>query len=274
MFGGIVVTEPMYRAIALQLLDQIKAGTLRPGERLPTELELRDRHRVSRNTTRHAVRWLINRGLVESRPGQGTFVVERIDPFVTTLSSSPETGLPGLEGEGWVAEVERRGRAAVASVPRVEVLEAPRRISERLRVPGGTQVITRRQERYVDRTPWSLQTAAYPMEYVRRGAVDLLMAKKIPGGAVAYLRRTLGLQRIGHRDRILVRAPREDEARFFRLPDDNRVSVVSIIRTSYAASDEGPVPLRVTFTVVSADRNQFVVNSGDVPEDLPGPADD
>jgi GntR family transcriptional regulator len=141
-------------------------------------------------------------------------------------------------------------------------------------VPSGTQVITRRQERLIDRTPWSLQTTAYPMEYVRRGAGDLLMAKEIPGGTVAYLRRTLGLEQVGYRDRLLVRAPREDEARFFRLPDDNRVSMVSIIRTGYAASDHGPMPFRVTFTVLPADRNQFVINSAEVPKDLPGPADD
>lgn len=268
------MTEPMYRMIALELQEQIATGTLRPGEQLPTELELRDRHRVSRNTIRDAVKWLINRGLVETRPGQGTFVVERIAPYVTTLSPHAETGLSGVEGEGWVGEVESRGRIATASVPRVEVLEAPRRIAERLRVPVGTQVITRREERSIDRTPWSLQTTAYPMEYVRRGAADLLMAKGIPGGTVAYLRRTLGLEQVGYRDRVLVRPPREDEARFFRLPDDNRISVVSIIRTGYAGGDDGPVPFRVTFTVLPADRNQFVINSGVVPKDLPGPADD
>lgn len=268
------MTEPMYRTIALELRDQITTGTLRPGEQLPTELELRDRHNVSRNTIRDAVKWLINRGLVETRPGQGTFVVERISPYMTTLSLDAETGLSGVEGEGWASEVESRGRTPVASVPRVEVLEAPRRIAERLRMPKGTQVITRRQERFIDRTPWSLQTTAYPMEYVRRGAPDLLMAKEIPGGTVAYLRRTLGLEQVGYRDRILVRVPREDEARFFRLQDDHRVSVVSIIRTGYAAGDDGPVPFRVTFTVLPADRNQFVINSGEVPKDLPGPADD
>lgn len=268
------MSEPLYRTIALGLLDQIKRGKLRPGERIPTELELRDLYQVSRNTIRDAVRWLINRGLVETRPGQGTFVVERITPYITTLSSDADTGLSGVDGKGWATEVEKRGRTAAESVPRVEVLDAPRRISERLRVPEGTQVITRQRERYIDRTPWSLKTTAYPMDYVRRGAVELLLAREISGGAIAYLQRTLGLEQVGHRDRVLVRAPREDEARFFSLPDDNQVSVASIIRTGYAASDNGPVPFRVTFTVLPADRNQFVINSGEVPDGLPDPADD
>jgi hypothetical protein len=66
----------------------------------------------------------------------------------------------------------------------------------------------------------------------------------------------------------------EDEARFFSLPDDGRVSVVSVIRTGYQDSAEGPVPLRVTFTVFPADRNQFVIDSGTVPTEPAAPASD
>jgi GntR family transcriptional regulator len=159
-------------------------------------------------------------------------------------------------------------------MPRVEVHSAPGYIAARLRIPAGTTVITRRQERYIDRTPWSVQTTAYPMELVTLGAADLLKARDIPGGAIRYLNARLGLRETGHRDRILVRPPMEDEARFFSLPDDGRVSVVSVIRTGYQDSAEGPVPLRVTFTVFPADRNQFVIDSGTVPAEPAAPASD
>jgi hypothetical protein len=36
----------------------------------------------------------------------------------------------------------------------------------------------------------------------------------------------------------------------------------------------GPFPFRVTFTVLPADRHQFVINSGKVPEELAVPARD
>jgi len=79
---------------------------------------------------------------------------------------------------------------------------------------------------------------------------------------------------VGYRDRILVRAPDDSESRFFDLPDDGRIPVVTIMRTGYRASDEGPVPYRVTFTALPADRNQLVINSGEVPGDLAAPAED
>jgi GntR family transcriptional regulator len=269
----VAVTEPMYRTIAQDLLEKIQSGAVRPGDQLPTELELRDKYSASRNTIRDAVKWLATRGLVETRPGQGTFAAQRIQPFLTTLSADPETGLSGVEGAGWLREVSAGGRVAMASVPRVEVRRAPRSLADRLRVPEGTQILTRQQERYIDRTPWSLQTTAYPMEFVERGATRLLMAEDIQEGAVAYISQTLGLRPVGHRDTLLVRSPHEDEARFFKLPDDGRVSVVAIVRTGYRDGAEGPVPFRVTFTVFPADRNQFVIDFGDVPAEPPSPAE-
>jgi GntR family transcriptional regulator len=268
------VTTPMYRRIAQELRQQIKSGHPGPGEQLPTELELGERFDASRNTIRDAIKWLTLNGLVETRPGQGTFVRPRITPFVTTLSVALETGLGGGEGEAAFSEVKERGREPSASVPRVSVHQAVGNIAARLRIPEGTQVVSRRQERFIDGTPWSLQTSYYPMDLIAQGAIRLISAELIPGGSVSYLHQTLGLTQIGYRDRILVRSPDENELRFFDLPDDGRIPVVTIMRTGYRASDEGPVPYRVTYTALPADRNQLVINSGEVPGDLAAPADD
>ena len=76
------VPEAMYRRIADDLRHKIESGELGHGAQLPTELELRELYEASRNTVRDAVKWLITRGLVETRPGQGTFVVEMIEAFL------------------------------------------------------------------------------------------------------------------------------------------------------------------------------------------------
>ena len=84
--------QPMYQQIAEDLRAQIESGTLAPGAQLPTELELRDRYDSSRNTIRDAIKRLTSQGLVETRPGQGTFVTRRVDPFVTVLTGDPDEG--------------------------------------------------------------------------------------------------------------------------------------------------------------------------------------
>jgi GntR family transcriptional regulator len=265
--------EPMYRQIAQDLREQIESGALRPEEQLPTESELGKTYAASRNTIRDAMKWLVTRGLIETRPGQGTFVAPRLEPFVTTLSADSDTGLGGGEGHGAYAEITERGRTPTWSAPRVELQNAPRYIAARLRIDVGTRVISRSQDRYIDKQPWSQQTTAYLMELAtEENATSLFMPQDIPGGAVEYLG-SLGIQEVGHRDRIMIRPPTEDEARFFRLADDGRVSVVSLVRTGYRdTGEEDPVPYRATFTTFPADRNQFVINSGSVPRDLARPA--
>jgi GntR family transcriptional regulator len=268
------VTDPLYRRIAQDLRQRIQDGSLAPGAQIPTELELRESYEASRNTIRDAVKWLVSNGLVETKPGQGTFVVQRIEPFVTTLSKDPETGLGGGEGEAAFAEVRERGREPARSGPRVELRMAYGNVAERLRIPEGTQVVSRHWEYFIDGIRWSLQTTFYPMELVTRGAHRLLMAEVIETGSVAYLKESLGLVQVGYRDRILVRAPTEDELRFFRLPDDGRISVLSLMRTAYQESEEeGPIPFRVTFTTMPADRNQIVFNFGEVPRELAAAVD-
>ena len=68
----------MYRQIAEDLREQIESAELQPGQQLRTELKLRKRYGASRNTVRDAIKWLMNLGLVETRAGQGTFVVKKI----------------------------------------------------------------------------------------------------------------------------------------------------------------------------------------------------
>jgi len=255
------VADPMYRQIAEDLRQKIESGDFGPGAQLPTEIELREEFGASRNTVRDAVKWLITRSLVETRPGQGTFVVEKIDPFVTTLDLA--TGFGVEAGTSYYETEVRAGRRKpTVSPPRIEIHQAGKRLVAALQVATGSSVVSRHQQRYIDGTPWSLQTTFYPMSFVERGATDLLTAVDMPNGVVAYLEDILGIKQVGWRDKISVRAPDTNEAAFFRLPDDGRVAVFENHRTSF---DESGKPVRLTVTAYPADRNQFVVNVGDVP---------
>lgn len=263
------MANPMYRQIAEDLRAQIESGALQPGQQLRTELELRDLYGASRNTVRDAIKWLINLGLVESKPGQGTFVVQKIDPFVTTLSGDPRTGLGSDEGARLLSEVNKQRRTAETSPVQVEIQQASEEISAALGIKADAEVISRHEKRFIDRTPWSMQTSYYPMDFADRGAERLAKPRNIEDGTVKYLAETLGIRQVGYRDRITVRAPNPTEADFFKLPLDGRVPMYEITRTAF---DGNGKPMRLTFTVYPADRNQFIVNVGVVPQpgDEPG----
>jgi GntR family transcriptional regulator len=263
-----MAADPMYRQIADDLRRQIEDGGLAPGQQLRTELELREKYEASRNTVRDAIKWLITRGLVETRPGQGTFVVQRISPFVTTLTGNPRTG-GGGEGV-YLAEVEALRRRPQTSDPRVEIQRADGNVARALQLDAGATVVSRHQQRFIDDTPWSLQTSFYPMRLIEQGAVLLIQATNIEMGTVAYLEETLGIRQAGWLDTIVVRAPDETETAFFKLPDDGRVSVIETRRTAF---DEKGAPVRLTVSVYPADRNQFAVIVGDVPTEVASPTD-
>ena len=259
------MANPMYRQIAEDLRAQIESGELEPGQQVPTEIELRDRYEASRNTVRDAIKWLITLGLVETRPGQGTFVVEARDPFVTTLTGDAATGVGGDEGATYRSEVSARNRKPDTKPVQVEIQRAVGEVALRLRIPLGTEVISRHERRLIDGTAWSMQTSFYPMSFADRGAHKLRSADNIDEGTVQYLAKALGLKQVGYQDWITSRTPNATEADFFKVPPDGRVVIYEIFRTAF---DGNGVPMRLSITVFPADRNQFIVNVGEVPEPL------
>lgn len=255
------MAEPLYRMIAEDLRRKIESGELpkEPSGPLPTEAELQKEFGASRNTIREAIKWLVTLGLVETRPGQGTFVVEKPVPFVTTLTDGYPVRMPG---SGYIAEVMASGRTPTDSDPTVEIQHATPSVARALRLDQGAQVVSRHQQRFIDETPWSLQTTFYPMSLVEQGATRLILPTNIEEGAVAYLSRECDLKQAGYRDTVAVRPPEAAEAWFFRLPADGRISVFEIYRVGF---DENGNRIRLTITVYPADRNRFRVEVGKVP---------
>jgi DNA-binding FadR family transcriptional regulator len=73
------------RRLATELIqalsEQIRGGALKPGEKLPTESEIMLNHGVSRTVVREAISGLQSAGLVTTRHGIGTFVLESPAPL-------------------------------------------------------------------------------------------------------------------------------------------------------------------------------------------------
>jgi GntR family transcriptional regulator len=259
------MADPMYRQIAEDLRRRIESGDLPPGGQLRTEIELREDYKASRNTVRDAIKWLTTHDLVETRPGQGTFVKEKINPYVTTLTD-PESG-SGM-ADAYIQEVTAKLRKPRATPPRVEIQDAAGQVATDLHLTPGETVVSRHQQRFIDETPWSLQTSFYPMALVQAGALKLINAANIDEGAIEYIKKQLGKEQVGWRDTLTVRAPDTNETSFFRLPDDGRVSVVETRRTAF---DQTGTPVRLTVSVYPADRNLFALNVGKVPPEVADP---
>ena len=83
-----------HRRVFDHLLGSIQSGTLKPGDRLPSEAELGKQFNASRITVAKAVHDLQRMGLVTRRPGAGTHVLAEKQPSGRTFGLLiPELGL-------------------------------------------------------------------------------------------------------------------------------------------------------------------------------------
>lgn len=75
-----VSNESVVQQVINKITDAILAGELKPGDRLPPELELISAFHVSRNSLRSAIQTLRAYGVLEVRRPEGTFVCSNFSP--------------------------------------------------------------------------------------------------------------------------------------------------------------------------------------------------
>ena len=107
--------SPLYRQIKVLLLEALRSGSWRPGEAIPSEMDLASRYKVSQGTVRKAIDELATENLVFRRQGKGTFVATHGERQVRFrfLRLAPDSGEPGAV-ERQLLEL-RRARAGVKS---------------------------------------------------------------------------------------------------------------------------------------------------------------
>ena len=89
-------TKPAYIAVADLIFEEIQSGALSANQRLPTLRELAKALRLNFTTVARGYAEAQRRGLIDSRPGSGTFVreiimtgpVRRSAPFATISARS------------------------------------------------------------------------------------------------------------------------------------------------------------------------------------------
>ncbi|MFF7211044.1 GntR family transcriptional regulator [Streptomyces sp. NPDC008238] len=93
-----------YQQIVQQTKQALRLGVLMPGDRLPTAKEVAETSAVNPNTTLKAYRELEREGLVEPRPGLGTFIRRSL--------ARPQAGADSpLRGdlEAWMTRAQAAG---------------------------------------------------------------------------------------------------------------------------------------------------------------------
>lgn len=115
--------SPLYQQIKSLLVRSLQEGEWKPGEAIPSELELAARFRVSQGTVRKAIDELATENLLVRRQGKGTFVATHAEEQIQYrfLRLMPDDG----ESAGWERHfLDCRRMRAPAEVARALALKA------------------------------------------------------------------------------------------------------------------------------------------------------
>jgi GntR family transcriptional regulator len=137
--------SPLYQQIKGLILNNLRSGEWKPGEAIPSEMDLASRFRVSQGTVRKAIDELAAENLLLRRQGKGTFVATHAEKQVQFrfLKLVPDSGTRGSEGPAQRDIIDCRRSRASADVARALALRTGDNVLQARRVLsfGGTPII-------------------------------------------------------------------------------------------------------------------------------------
>ena len=143
----------IYNRIYNELRQRIESGELIAGARMETEMELRKRYGVSRETIRRALSMLESDGYIVRKVSSGTFVRAQKAQYATSSYH-----------ESFTEQMRRQGKKPSSQIRSIEILtEVPAQIGAALRLLENERVYCVKRVRLADGIPM-----AYEIAYIRQ----------------------------------------------------------------------------------------------------------
>jgi GntR family transcriptional regulator len=159
--GGTPAFSPLYQQIKVLILQSLQDGEWKPGDVIPSEMDLAARFRVSQGTVRKAIDELAAENLVVRRQGKGTFVATHAEQQVQYrfLRLLPDTGDAGKEGPAQRHIIECKRLRAPADIARALGLRSGDAVLHVRRVLSFQQVATILEDLWLPASPFKGLTA-------------------------------------------------------------------------------------------------------------------
>lgn len=221
--------SPLYQQIKGLILQSLEAGEWRPGELIPSEMELAARFRVSQGTVRKAIDELAAENLVMRRQGKGTFVATHAAQHVQYrfLKLQPDGG--DQQGEG---RAERR-------IIDCRRLRASADVARGLALRSGDAVMHVRRVLSFSAIPTILEDIWLPGHAFKGLTAEQMSAYQGPTYAMFEL--DYGVRMVRADEKIRAVLPEAEQALLLDVP--STTPLLSVERTAYTYNDV-PMELR------------------------------
>ncbi len=218
--------SPLYQQIKALIMQSLQTGEWKPGEMIPSEMDLAARYKVSQGTVRKAIDDLAADNLVARRQGKGTFVTTHYEDVVKFrfLRLVPDEGEPHY-GASRVLECKR--------------LRAPAEIARLLDIRTGDSVVQIRRV-----LTFSNEATVLDEIWLLGANFKGLTAEKLnewKGPMYALFEAEFGTRMIRATEKIRAVAADSTAAELLSVPPDS--PLLSVERVSFTYGDR-PVEVR------------------------------
>jgi GntR family transcriptional regulator len=231
---------PLYYQLVELIREQIQGGELQPGNQLPSERELSEQAGISRMTTRQAIAYLTREGVLEVKPGIGTFVAE------------PKLAHDALHLLGFTEEMMRQGEPATSQVLAQELLVLPPHVAAALGLKADGLAVKIVRLRLSGPTPLLLETIFIPAAL----CPGLEQADLAVNSLYALLEQQYGLQLERTRQTLEATVANEYESQLFGI----ETGTPMILLEGVTYGDRG-CPVEYFKAVYRGDRFKFELES-------------
>ncbi len=221
--------SPLYQQIKGLILQSLQQGEWKPGEAIPSEMDLAARFRVSQGTVRKAIDELAAENLVMRRQGKGTFVATHAERHVQYrfLKLQPDEGDADDEGPAQRRIIDCRRTRASADVARALALRS------------GDAVVMARRILAFSEVPTILEDIWLPGQTFKGLTAERLA--DYPGPTYAMFELDFGVRMVRADEKI--RAVLPDAAQAALLGVTPATPLLSVERIAYTYNDV-PMELR------------------------------
>ena len=224
---------PLYKQIKSLLVQRLQQGEWKPGEPIPSELELAARFQVSQGTIRKAVDELAAENLLVRRQGKGTYVATHQEPRAQYrfLCLVPDEGEPVPTHSAFLA---------------CRRTKAPADVAQQLALRGGEAVIYVRRLLTVGEAPLVLDDIWLPASLFRGLTPERLAEYR--GPLYGLFEAEFGTRMISADERIRAVAAADDVAALLAVTPGAPLLLVDRVSYTYR---EQPVEVRRGYCVTT-----------------------
>ena len=228
--GGLTPAfSPLYQQIKGLILQSMQDGEWKPGEMIPSEMDLAARYRVSQGTVRKAIDELSAENLVVRRQGKGTFVATHAEQHVQYrfLKLQPDTGDVQSEGPAQRTIIDCKRLRASADIARALSLRSGDAVLQVRRVLAFGGVPTILEDLWLPGQPFKGLTAERLSDY--------------HGPMYGLFETEFGVRMVRADERLRAVNPDEEQARLLEV--SSTTPLLSVERVAYTYNDT-PMELR------------------------------